>query len=62
MINTNEVKVHVKQKKILEENNGKLYYLLWEKYTDNMKSMINYSTKYQNMYNDQNGIPLLNDL
>ena len=45
MIDTNEVKVHVKQKKILEENNGKLYYLLWEKYTDNMKAKINNNNK-----------------
>ena len=44
MINTKEVKVHVKQKKILNENNGKLYSLLWEKCTENMEAKIKLST------------------
>ena len=47
-----EVKAHVNKKKILKENNGKLYSLLWEKCTENMKAKIKYSTKYQNMEYD----------
>ena len=61
MINTKEVKVHVKQKKIPEDNNRKLYYLMWGNCTDNMKSKIKFSTKYQNMNDDKNGINLIND-
>ena len=52
MIKNKEVKIHVNQKKILKENNGKLYSLLWEKCTENMKAKIKYSTKYQNMEYD----------
>ena len=61
MINTKEVKVHVNQKKILEDNNRKLYYFLWENFTENIKAKIKSSTKYQNMDDDKNGITLLND-
>ena len=50
--------MHVKRNKILDDNNGKLYPLLWEKCTENMKANIKPSTKYQNI----DGITLLNDL
>ena len=62
MIKTTEVKLHVKQSKILDDKKIKLYSLLWENSTYNIKAKIKYSTKYQNKENDQNGITLLNDL
>ena len=46
----------------MEEKKIKLYYLLWENFTCNMKAKIKLSTKYQNMEDYQNGLTLLNDL
>ena len=37
-----------------------MYSLLWKKYTDNIKANIKYSTKYQNIEDDQNGITIIN--
>ena len=34
---------------------------MWGNCTDNMKAKIKFSTKYQNMNDDKNGINLLND-
>ena len=62
LIKIKKIKVHVKQKKILDDNNRKLYSLLWAKCTDNMKADIKSSTKYQNMEDDQNDITLLNNV
>ena len=47
-------------KKILEENNGKMYSLLRKKGTDNVKAKMKYSTKYQNIEDDQNVITQIN--
>ena len=62
IIKTGGVKVRVKRNKIPEENNRKLYSLLWDTFTNNVEARIKSSTKYQNMENYHNYITILNDM
>ena len=60
MINNEALKVHVEQKKVVKENNVKLYSFLWSNSTYKINTKIKSSTKYQNMKDDHNVISLLN--
>ena len=62
MMKQEEVKKHMKRKWMLEENNCKLYTLLWSKSTESMKAKMKSVNGYQTMEDDQDGILLLQNM